>query len=313
MRQRILLAVVLMTALSTFGLDKKIEKFVGKYDVAYAAKNLPPHSPEKFWETAIEDNALLSKFNKNIEKGRGAEKEAWKKWKEIPRLYPQYDKSICRESQSYCDSILDVAGMNGLDIGCRLFVIDTDAVDLYTMLTDKGFAICMTKGLLSMEGVDDSVVMGFVAHEFVHGAYRHYLQKLYDDARKKRKDRLVGAMVGVGILATAVAVDALLPPDPYYPDGNIYYFEGDNTTINNYNQGPLKYAFRFSENQVLQADLVAFRFMENMGCAGAYLDGLKILSPVYDSRPKDTDNTVPMSRRINFIEYMTEYPGIGLD
>lgn len=310
MKKVIIVLMTVLSAVSSYGIDKKIEKFVGKYDVAYEAKNLPQDSPEEFWKVAMENNKRFSKFEKNIKKGRGAEKQALREWNELPRLYPQYDESISPSWQPYCDSLLNVMGISGLDLGCNLYVIDTNAVDLYTMLTENGFAICMTEGLISMKGVDDDVVMGFVAHEFVHGAYRHYLQKLYDDARKSRKNNIIMGMVAVGTIGAIVAIDAALPDDGR---GDIYYFEENNTTINNPAPEPLKYAFLFSKDQVMEADLVAFRFMENMGCQNAYLNGLKILSPVYETRYSGVEEVLPITQRINFIKYMEEYPGLGLE
>lgn len=308
MKKVLFVLLAIAASFPSYGWDKKILDFVGKYDVAYEAKNLPQDSPEEFWKTAIDCNKRFAKFQKDIKKNRGAEKEALKKWKELPRLYPSYDESIMHSRQAYCDSLLNSMGIPGLGLDCNLYIIDTDAPDLYTMLTDNGFAICMTKGLLAMKGVDDDVTMGFVAHEFVHGAYRHYLQKLYDDARKKRKDNALGVLAVVGTIGAVSAIEAALPPD----NGDVYYYEENNITINNPTSEPLKYAFRFSKNQVLEADLVAFRFLENMGCADAYLRGLKILSPVYESQPSGGEETVPIMSRINFIEYMEEYPGLGL-
>lgn len=310
MKKVVIVLLAMAAWMSSYALDKKIVGFVGKYDVSYEAKNVPPASPGEFWKVAMDGNKRFAKFQKNIEKNRGAEKEAIKKWKELPRLYPQYDGSIMQSCQAYCDSLLDYMGITGLGLDCGLYVIDSDAPDVYTMLTDNGFAICMTRGLLAMKGVDDNVAMGFVAHEFVHGAYCHYLQKLYDDARQKRKDNILGAMVAVGVIGAVTAVEATLPPDNRV--GDDYYYEENNITVNNPAPEPLKYAFRFSKDQMLEADLVAFRFLENMGCPDAYLNGLKILSTVNGMREPCGEDEVSITSRINFIGYMEENPGLGL-
>lgn len=142
-RIMLLLAVVVMYV-SMYAIDKRAEKFVGKYDVAYEAKNLLENSPEEFWRVAIDNNKRFAKFEKAIKKDGGAQKEAKEKWQELPRLYPQYDESIVESKQAYCDSLLQAMGISGLRLDCNLYVIDTDAIDLYTMLTDNGFAICLT-------------------------------------------------------------------------------------------------------------------------------------------------------------------------
>ena len=297
-------------AMNSYGMDKKIVGFVGKYDVSNEAKNVPEASPTEFWRAAIDGNERFSKFQRNMEKNRGAEKEALKKWKELPRFYPQYNGAVMQSRQAYCDSLLNVMGIGGLGLDCGLYVIDLDVPDVYTMLTDDGFAICVTKGLLSMKGVDDQVAMGFVAHEFVHGAYRHYLQKLYDDARARRKGNLLGVMVAVGTIGAVSAAEAVLPSDGRVGDTCCYV--NSDTSAGDTPSVPLKHVFGFSKDQVLEADLVAFRFLENMGCEEAYLRGLKILSPVYESRTTEDGDVAPIMTRINFIEYMERYPGLGL-
>ena len=53
--------------------------------------------------------------------------------------------------------------------------------------------------------------------------------------------------------------------------------------------------------------------MENLGCRNDYLDGLKILSPVYTERYAGSDIQPSITTRINFIEYLKQHPGLGLD
>lgn len=107
-RIMLLLAVVVMYV-SMYAIDKRAEKFVGKYDVAYEAKNLLENSPEEFWRVAIDNNKRFAKFEKAIKKDGGAQKEAKEKWQELPRLYPQYDESIVESKQAYCDSLLHLS------------------------------------------------------------------------------------------------------------------------------------------------------------------------------------------------------------
>ena len=287
-------------------------KFIGKYDVASEAKELPADSPEEFWKTAIRYNYSFGKFRKDIKKGRGAEKEALHRLAELPKLYPGFDMAILQDWQPYCDSLLNVMGITEVTTECRLYVMNTPLPDVYTMLTDNGFAICLTEGLLDMKGMNDRTVIGFVAHEFVHGVYKQHLQKFYQEAKKKRKDRLLEGMLFVGTVAAVTAVE-LTTPSPAHNGDTYYYEDNSEVTIINNPPAPMKYNFLFTEDQVLEVDLVAYRFMENLGCRNDYLDGLKILSPVYTERYAGSDIQPSITTRINFIEYLKQHPGLGLD
>jgi len=116
-------------------------------------------------------------------------------------------------------------------------------------------------------------------------------------------------MAIVGTIAV-ITIYHLLPDSDY--DG-VYYEKNNNVTVIN-NPVPMKYTFEFSKNQILEADLVAFRFMENLGCHEEYLNGLKILRPVYTERyAQDPIDPSITTSHINFIEFMQEYPGLGLE
>lgn len=91
MKKIVIALFCVFIAMNSYGMDKKIVGFVGKYDVSNEAKNVPEASPAEFWRAAIDGNERFSKFQRNMEKNRGAEKEALKKWKELPRFYPQYE------------------------------------------------------------------------------------------------------------------------------------------------------------------------------------------------------------------------------
>ncbi|MDE6769773.1 MAG: hypothetical protein K2J78_08640 [Muribaculaceae bacterium] len=213
-RLMMLLGMVIMSAVAyATDTDKTYRKLIEKYDVADEAKIIDANAPVDFWNVTLKNNELLRKFNKNMKKNRGAEKEANAKTMELPRMYPLYDESVVEHMQGFCDSLLIDMGIRNSGVNCSLHIINSDNPNYFSAMTEDGFAICLTSGLLAKKGVTREILMGYVANEFAHNALMHSKRGFYADAKQRRKDDLVGALVGTAVL-TAVC----LTPDAYSPD-----------------------------------------------------------------------------------------------
>lgn len=201
--------ILIIVPLSVFSADieKEYKKLIGKYDVAGEAKAIRKISPYEFWNTALENDERLLKFHKDMEKKRGAEKEAVKKLNDLPRFYPQYDESIVLELQGFCDSMLIDMGIADVGIDCSLHIIYSNEVNAFTVLKEKGFAMCLTTALIDKKGITYDILMGYVAHEFVHGILSHHLRSFYAEAKEKRKNKLLGG-IAAGLNAVAAGAEA---------------------------------------------------------------------------------------------------------
>ena len=73
--------------------EKQYKKLIQNFDVCDEAKAVEGPNPAVFIKTFLDNNELLWKFAKDIEKKKGAEKEALNKVGQLPRFYPQYDNS----------------------------------------------------------------------------------------------------------------------------------------------------------------------------------------------------------------------------
>lgn len=292
--------------------DRMYRKLIEKYDIPAAADTVAPGDPSAFWNAVIDYDAPYTDFLNDMAKDRGAEKEARQETAKLPRLYPQYDQSIVEGMQGYCDSLLTDMGIPSLGRNCALYVVDSDQANTFTALTDNGFAICITTGLMGRKGVTRDVVMGYVADEFVHGVMQMHTQSYYARAKKDRKEKLMGGLLvagTIGLVATLEAIDPT-PADDYYD-----YLDNDVDVDVNVNVAPQfptpKFFFKYLPELEYEADLLAYRFMQYMGKGADYINGLKILgSSYYALYGPDTDQPT-IQERINFLEYATSHPEAG--
>lgn len=332
MRKVWITAIALGYALLSFAGDKAKDyyKLIKKCDVVKEARWIELGSPAEFWNISINGNRQLEKFNKDIQKGKGAEKEALEAELKLPHFYPEYNEYVDRTLQGYCDSIVADMGLDKLGVNFTFNIINSEHPNVFSAPTEDGFAVCLTDGLFRNEKVTDEIVKGYVAHEFAHGALRHQLRYLYREAKKKRKDRVWGAVL-VGATVTAVgAMECLLEDDtpvvytvPLVSDkdggskrdGNVEsaankVLEDLNGNLKN---NTLLYSFNFTPEQIYEADMMAFRFLQNIGAADAYVDGLKILGARYDSQFTTVPDHPTVSQRINFVKFVEENPNFTRD
>lgn len=313
MKRNIILFLSLLISMSCMagGNEKKYKKLINKYDVADEAKAVESFSPTLFWQTMLDNNELLMKFFNDMQKKRGAEKEALRKIAEIPRFYPQYEESIFEDMQGFCDTLLIDMGIADLKgIKCSLHVVYSQQPNAYTALTEGGFAMCLTSGLILRKGVDYNILMGYVAHEFVHGALLHHIRSLYAEAKERRKNELFGG-IAAGLNAIAAGAEAYNAAAYGTKPSGYDYGAAIAKIGNDISESTLKYSFKFSREQEIEADLIAYRFLENLGRGEDFINGLRILGTDYDFLYNDYSDHPTIANRIGFLTFVRDNPTLG--
>ena len=289
--------------------EKEYKKLISKLDVAEEAKSLKDSHPSEFWKAAINNNEVFSKFKKDIKKGKGAEKEVLQKMADIPRFYPQYDGAIIESMQGFCDSLLIDMGIADLNLNCSLHIVNTHEVNAFTALTEEGFVMCVTSGLLDQKGLNYYILMGYVAHEFTHGVPMHHIRGLYAEAKERRKNELIGG-ISAGLNGFAAGMEAYNAAYGVPTSGTNYgaIIANIDTEIK---LSTLKYSFKFSREQEYEADLMAFRFLQNLGYGNEFINGLRVLGTEYDHLYNEYSDHPTISSRIAFLNYVQEHPELG--
>lgn len=306
----LILSCLIVFSAEAGSFDKEYKKLVEKYDVADSAKLVAQNHPSIFWNAVLEGNEALLNFNNDLKKNRGAEKEALKKTAQIPRFYPQYEESIIEKMQGFCDTLLINMGISELPLNCSLHIVYSDEINAFTALTEEGFAMCLTSALILRKGVSYEILMGYVAHEFAHGALLHHIRGIYAGAKEQRKNKLI-AGIAAGLNGVAGAVNAYSSSLLGQPYDNTQYIE----TIANLDKeakvSTLKYTYAFFREQEYEADLVAYRFIENLlGSGEEFINGLRILGSSYDDLYDEYSDHPTTTSRIDFLKFVQNNPDL---
>ena len=290
--------------------EKEYKKLISKLDVADEVKNVEFYNSYEFWRTTIDNDEVFKKFLKDIAKNKGAEKEALQKTADIPRFYPQYEETIVESMQGFCDTLLMDMGIVQLGLDCSLHIIYSDEINAFTALTEDGFAMCVTTGLLRKKGITYKILMGFVAHEFVHGAFLHHIRGFYAEAKDRRKREIV-AGIAIGLNSFSAGLEAYNAAAYGIPQSGTNYGAIMANIVTDLKVSTLKYSFKFSREQEYEADLLAYRFLENLRMGDCYIDGLRILGTEYDSLYSEYSDHPTITSRINFLKYVQLHPELG--
>lgn len=311
MKYYLSILINIVFAISCFANDEKeFKKYIEKFDVADEAKSTPSNSPYQFLITSLENNEQLFKFGTDMQKNKGAEKEAKQKVSEIPRFYPEYEASIIESMQGVCDTLLIDMGIANIGVDCSLHIVYSEEVNAFCALKEKGFAICLTTGLLDQKGVNYNIIMGYVAHEFAHGALLHHIRGLYAEAKERRKNELLGG-IAAGLNAVAAGANAYTAGLTGSSYDNTPYLDAIENIGNEIKISTLKYSFKYSREQEIEADLFAYRFLENLGCAEEFINGLRILGTQYDTLYSEFSDHPTINQRINFLKFVQSHPELG--
>lgn len=308
----ILLTCFLFSSVSAYAdkTEKQYKKLIEKYDVADIVKSVENNHPVEFWINTILNNEALVQFSHDIQKTKGPMKKAKERTARLPRFYPKYDNSILDDWQGFCDTLLINMGITDLGYKCSLHVVYSDEVNAFAALTDDGFAMCVTTGLISRRGLTYDMLMGFVAHEFVHGAFCHHMRGIYAEEKESRKNNILGG-IAMGLTGVAAGLDAYNAAAYGVSSGDYDYGAAMNNISNQIQISTMKYAYKFSREQEYEADLVAFRFLENMGRGDEYINGLRFLGTDYDFLYNDYSDHPTTISRIQFLLFAQQHPELG--
>jgi hypothetical protein len=290
--------------------EKDYKKLVEKHDVADEAKQVENNHSVEFWKATLDNNEVLAQLAIDLKKDKGAEKEAIQKFAQVKRFYPQYEECVVDAMQGFCDSLLIYMGIADLNMKCSLHLVYSDEVNAFTALTEDGFAMCITTALFRHKGVNIDMLMGFVAHEFAHGALMHHMSRLYAVAKERRKNKLMGG-ISAGLNTVATAIDAYTSAITGVEYDSSTYEKTIEKIARDVKISTLQYSFQFSREQEYEADLVAFRFMQNLGNGEAFINGLRMLGTEYDDLYSDYSDHPTITSRIAFLKYVEANPQLG--
>lgn len=293
--------------------DDYFKKFIERHDVDAETMSIRSSNPNDFWNSLVENNMALQDFARDMDKRKGAEKEAFAIVGGMEKFDIKYRPEVADGLQPLCDSIFSAIGSNGIIEFC--FVMDS-TVNAFSTYSSDGMAIGINTGLLTAKGMTLETLIGIAAHEYAHASLFHIMRHCYADMKRKRRNKilagvtagLTAASKGIEIFTNAtLGIQSTIDVDEKY---NVAFQNIDRS----YHEDLRKYHYSYSREQELEADLVAYRFLEWAGLDGQnYIEALKIMaSNNPESYYADEDSTHPsINDRIAFLNYVKSHPEIG--
>ena len=292
------------------GQSSNVKKVINKFDAPYLRKASGFRNPTDFWNNIIAND-------KNVEKYNDAVKENNKTLYEAYNALVLYDKQTqtyeytTTEYNDVVNRLVDDLGIGELASKNPVKVIMDGTINAsmdYTgqMRIYKGCFMNLTYNEL----------LAVCAHEMAHYSCAHVMTSVWKTAKKQKKNRLwaeIGAGLMIGAAAAASGYGAYNGQDVSHFNSIIAnsdilfgaaYANADDATI--------RYKYRYNRNEESEADIIAYRFMEQMGYGGEnVLSLLKKIKKLYGDTPagKYDDHPTILFRTQVISAMMSGYSG----
>lgn len=197
---------------------------------------------------------------------------------------------------------------------------DLRELRIYPALDPNAFAtpygqIYLTSGLVLKYNFNNHLLLGVSAHEMTHFICQHSLLRIWKQYEKERKNKILGGIVA-GVYSATMTATAMYGASNGVEFNKSYYDNIVNSVANvcsAFASDALYFQFKYSREQEIQADLIAYRFCEAIGLGGCvYITALQLLDE--NDLYMKTDNTSDhpnMAYRIAFLRYVHEIDNGG--
>ena len=297
----ILLVVFLATTISVSAQNKKFDKLISEFDVIEHVESLEENRPDLFWDAVWRNNENLNKLYDAITKKKGTAQDAQKDLYEAALFSAAYYDNLQLDSefQNIADTILYVVGIKDVFPDAKVHVIYDDRLNACSCPDGR---VYLNSGLIMCKEISNEGLLGICAHEAAHFLLQHSLAEAYAVRKKEKKNKIIAGVVS--------AVDAAANA---YAQAN---GEVGNESWDNVNEriesniiwagnNALKYRYRYSRELEIEADIIAYRFLEYMGWGGEhYINALKAIGYENDAYYDDTSDHPTTEFRVKLLEYM---------
>ncbi len=283
--------------------EKEYEKLIKKYDIDSLAKTA--NTIEEFWEYSRNRNERFAKFFIDSQKKKKATVKANQ---ELSLAFSQarpYIKNLPYVTSGSTDTLqaylLDDLGVLSLFPATSIYIVDEDEEFNAFSLPDG--RIFIETGILLEDEMTYYGLLGICAHEFAHFLFQHVLVNNYETIKAQKKNAIIAGVVAA--VETGASIYGMMNG---VRDDNLG--ESIITQLESPNIEAEKFRFKYSREQEIEADIVAFRFLDFIGVGGEYyIKTLELLDKLTIEYYGETDH--PSTKfRIGLLEYMREHPQI---
>ncbi len=284
-------------------MERRYERMVRKYDVSESVKEA--EDLEEFWGQLWRSNWEYMRFYKayNRRKPKPAARETFKKYAAPKGLTDNYRLTLrlMDDFNETLDEVMEDLGADYMEYKPRLHVVDDREFNAYSYPDGD---IYIQSGVLNNPRMTYWGLVGICVHEYAHYLLQHALVGIYDSVRKERRAIAIAA-VAAGLNTAAAA----------YSSASGNYVDWD--SVNRANFAFFDAAFlitdhliyKYSREQEIEADIIAFRFLEYIGVGGEYyIDALRLAPSAHYSSTSDHPST---AYRVALLTHMKTHPDSG--
>lgn len=304
MRKQLIISLLLFLPFVSIGQTRKFDKLIEEFDVKEYLTDTVERNPANFWNAVWENNKALNKFIKAINKKKTTAINANRAVNEAMLIAEDYyyPQELGGDWKIVADTVLSRLGIKEVNPEMQLSIIYSDDFNAFV---NPNAHIYMADTLFLTDSLCLNNIIGIAAHEVAHSLLFHAKLEAYAVEQKKQKNKIVAASVAaLNAAANAYAqANGAVTEESWESVHELTYelFEAAEDDANN------RYKFKYSREQEIEADIIAFRFLEYMGIdVDYYINALRFIGKDRKETLKaDKKSTHPTMRfRIELLEYL---------
>ncbi len=295
-----LIAVVVNTSAKSYS-EKDFRKLIARYDVADTVMHAP--SAGAFWSLLQRTNRNYLDAYKSLS-GDG-DKDLKRDMQALLAQCGEYFRNVPTrlDLEPMAEEVVQYSGLRAINPIAILSV--TREPDVAFFGYSNGY-IFMTEGLYNMVNGNPIDIQSLFACEAAHSALQH----VYAHARWEKKRRNRARFWG--IFGAAVLTTVTIAATHDCPDCTVdaIWFGAMLATMVINGTEQQRYLMQYTPEQIFEADIVAYRFMEWAGYGDAYIRALQRAGYAMDAENPLGDEAPDVSARIALLRYMAANPNL---
>lgn len=258
---------------------RQFDEYIRKYDIKSGVENVDSLTNDRYWDVLEKDSPSLKFLNNALDRHK------------MPRTLSQAVYEIASGENDMRNTLNLCApqkrGKFEESLVGDLFGDDNTLTDfrIYHASEPNAFAtpygqIYLTDGIVERFHYDNNLLLGVCAHEATHFICQHSLISRWQEYAKERRNK-IWAGVAAGLYAASMVATSVYGAVNGARYDHNHYDNIARTTldiVDAFRLDAYYFQFKYSREQEIESDIVAYRFCEAMGIGGyAYIMALQML------------------------------------
>lgn len=269
-----------------------VKKVINKFDAKYLRSETDFKSPADFWNTVMANDRRGKDIIEGFKKDDKTLKESLAALEYAVASRGGTDCGI-HDFDSVVIRLVHDLGIENINKSNPVMVIDDDNINASM---DAAGQMRIFKGCFDKLSYNE--LLAVCAHETAHFACSHVVSRFWKSAKKEKRNKMwadIGAGIAVGVFAATAGYGAYNGQDVSHfnniiANADILFYGAYDYA----NDATMRYTYRYSRDEEHEADIIAYRFMEQLGYGGEHvLSMLKKLKETYGEIPAGKYNNHP--------------------